>query len=335
MQYSFRQLAERLSAHAEAVCAYYLSNGRKNGRYWIVGNIQNAPGQSMWVRLTGPSYGPGAAGKWSDEATGEHGDLIDLIAINRNLADNRAIRDEVMTFLAEPRNLARPNLSPAPRNSSEAARRLFKGSKPITGTLAQVYLRDARGITAPLDFPALRYHPGCYYRGHDHADLQRLPALIAAATSLDGDITGLLRIYLAEDGLGKAPLSEPKSMMGFIRGNGVRLGVAREVMIAGEGLETMLSLKSLLPRMPMVAALSAGHLGALILPRGLSRLYIAVEANRAGRAASERLTLTAIKHGAEVRLLKTRLDDWNSELRQFRHDGAMQFLLPQLWQVDT
>ena len=32
----------------------------------------------MFVRLTGPA-GKGAAGKWTDAATGEHGDLLDLI----------------------------------------------------------------------------------------------------------------------------------------------------------------------------------------------------------------------------------------------------------------
>lgn len=334
MQHTFRQIAERLSAHAEAVCAYYLSNGRKNGRYWTVGNVQNDPGASMWVRLTGPSYGPGAAGKWSDEATGQHGDLIDLIALNRGLADVRSIREEVLTFLNESRNLTRPTLERAPRNSTEAARRLFKASKPARATLAEAYLH-ARGITLPLDFPALRFHPGCYYRGHDTADLQRLPALIAGVTSLDGNLTGLLRIYLAEDGKSKAPVSEPKLAMGNILGNGIRLGVAQHVMVAGEGLETMLALKTLLPSMPMVAAVSAGHLGALILPRGLARLYIAMEDNRAGRAASERLAISAIELGARVHLLRSAFDDWNSDLQRDGHVVAQARLVAQLAPPDV
>jgi hypothetical protein len=334
MQHTFRQLAERLSAHAEAVCAHYLSNGRKNGRYWTVGNVQNEPGASMWVRLTGPSYGPGAAGKWSDEATGEHGDLIDLIAMNRSLADARSIRAEVLTFLNEPRNLTRPSLERAPRNSTEAARRLFKASKPVRGTLAEVYLRS-RGITLPLDFAALRFHPGCYYRGNDTADLQRLPALIAGATSLDDDLTGLLRIYLGEDGKAKAPVTEPKLAMGNILGNGIRLGTANDVLAAGEGLETMLALKTLLPSMPMVAAVSAGHLGALILPRGLARLYIAMEDNRAGRAASERLSLNAMELGARVHLLRSAFDDWNTDLQREGLDAARARLARQLAPVDA
>lgn len=78
-------LARRLARHAEAVCRYYLPNGRRCGHYWLVGDVHNTRGRSLYVRLTGPDYGPGAAGKWSDAATGEHGDLLDLIAANRGV----------------------------------------------------------------------------------------------------------------------------------------------------------------------------------------------------------------------------------------------------------
>lgn len=74
------EIARRLSREAEAVCRHYLSNGRGQGRYWTVGDIENTPGSSLYVRLSGPDYGSGAAGKWTDAATGEHGDLLDLIA---------------------------------------------------------------------------------------------------------------------------------------------------------------------------------------------------------------------------------------------------------------
>ena len=69
-------LARRLAREAEAVCRHYLSKGRRCGRYWVIGDVMNTPGRSLYVRLQGPDYGPGAAGKWSDAATGEHGDLI-------------------------------------------------------------------------------------------------------------------------------------------------------------------------------------------------------------------------------------------------------------------
>jgi len=59
-------LARRLARDAEAVCRHYLSNGRRYGRYWLVGDVANTPGRSLFVRLTGPESGKGAAGKWTD-----------------------------------------------------------------------------------------------------------------------------------------------------------------------------------------------------------------------------------------------------------------------------
>ena len=44
------ELARRLSCEAEAVCRHYLSNGRRAGRYWLVGDVYNTPGRSLFVR---------------------------------------------------------------------------------------------------------------------------------------------------------------------------------------------------------------------------------------------------------------------------------------------
>ena len=59
-------LAHRLAREAEAVCRHYLSNGRRMGRYWIVGDVANTPGRSLYVRLYGPPSGKRAAGKWTE-----------------------------------------------------------------------------------------------------------------------------------------------------------------------------------------------------------------------------------------------------------------------------
>ena len=43
-------------------------------------------------------------------------------------------------------------------------------------------------------------------------------------------------------------------------------------MAAGEGIETVLSIRQVLPDMPMLAALSAAHLAAILFPDTLRRL---------------------------------------------------------------
>src|SRR5450755_1314975 len=140
------ELARRLARDAEAVCRHYLSNGRRQGRYWTVGDVRNTPGRSMFVRLSGPESGPGAAGHWADAASAEHGDLLDVIRETRGFIDFRDVADEARRFLrlprAEPDPPARTPHVPAPTGSPEAARRLFAMSQPIEGTLVETYLRD-------------------------------------------------------------------------------------------------------------------------------------------------------------------------------------------------
>ena len=59
-------LIRALAENAEGVCRAYLPAGRREGSYWIVGDLQNNPGRSLFVRLTGPASGPGAAGKFTE-----------------------------------------------------------------------------------------------------------------------------------------------------------------------------------------------------------------------------------------------------------------------------
>ena len=51
------ELARRLARDAEAVCRHYLDNGCRHGRYWVVGDVDNTPGRSLYVRLDGPDCG--------------------------------------------------------------------------------------------------------------------------------------------------------------------------------------------------------------------------------------------------------------------------------------
>jgi len=306
-------LARRLARHAEAVCRHYLPNGRRSGHYWLVGDVHNTRGRSLYVRLTGPDYGPGAAGHWTDAQSGEHGDLLDLIAANRGLGRFRDLSNEARGFLSLPP--PRTGLSPARAisGSAEAARRLFRAALPIAGSHAEAYLR-ARGITAPLDGMPLRYHPSLWYRRDRDGPREAWPALLAAVTDASGRITGVHRTWLDRTRPEKAPIPDPRRSMGQLLGNGVRFGRADDVVLAGEGIETVLSLKSLLPGMPMIAALSANHLAALEFMPELARLYVAQDRDMAGCLAAERLHRRGDAAGIEVRDLIPMRGDFNEDV---------------------
>lgn len=332
------ELARRLAREAEAVCRHYLSNGRRQGRYWIVGDVRNTPGRSMFVRLSGPECGPGAAGHWTDAASGEHGDLLDVIRESCGFVEFRDVAGEARRFLrlprAEPRRSPKPVRTPVPAGSMEAARRLIAMSQPIRRTLVEIYLGN-RGIKAVHDAGALRFHPRSYYRPDDGSPTETWPAMIAAVTDLAGRITGAHRTWLAPDGSGKAPVDTPRRAMGGLLGHAVRFGTADDVLAAGEGIETMLSLRCALPAMPMAAALSANHLAALLLPPTLRRLYIARDADAAGDMAVAALTQRAKAAGIEALVLSPRTGDFNEDLHAFGLDALRAALRIQLAPQDV
>ncbi|ESZ04438.1 toprim domain-containing protein [Mesorhizobium sp. M1005] len=337
---SASELARRLGEHAEAVCREYLSNGHRSGNYWIVGDVRNTRGRSMHVRLRANAKGP--AGRWVDEATSEFGDLLDVIRESCGLVNFRAVADEARRFLSVP--LPPPQAPGAQRQpaaapgSPEAARRLFGMSQPIAGTLAERYLAG-RGILLSTHERALRFHPGCYYRDLVTGETRTLPALIAAVTSLDGQITGLQRTWLDPSGQGKAQLADPRRSLGDLLGNGIWLGhqpgATVPVMAAGEGFETMASLRTVVPVLPVAAATSANHLAGLTFPPGCRRLYIAADADSAGRHGIERLSQRAGEAGILALVLQPQLGDFNDDLRHLGPAHLAAWLSDQLVPEDV
>lgn len=324
------ELSRRLSDHAEAVCRHYLSAGRRNGNYWQVGDVSNTPGRSLFVRLINSRKGP--AGKWTDAATGEHGDLLDIIRESSGLVSFSDVLAEAKNFLRLPRHQSRTQIirpdEPVVTGSPDAARRLLAITRSIPGTLAETYLRQ-RAIIRLSGTSALRFHPRCYHRPDNGGPTEIWPAMITAVTDLSGNITGAHRTWLALDGHGKAPLETPRKAMGNLLGNAVRFGIADDVMAAGEGIETVLSVRQIMPALPSAAALSAGHLQAMLFPPRLRRLYILMDRDDAGHAARMVLLDRAAAAGIEAIALLPHGADFNAELMARGVESLRANILPQ------
>ena len=240
--------------------------------------------------------------------------------------------------MPEPSNVVpRHRREKAPTGTPEAARRLFAASKSIAGTIVEAYLRK-RGLVTLRGYDALRFHPHCYYRPcEDDAAGTRAawPAMIAAVTDDDGTLTGVHRTWLDPATADKAPIATPRRAMGNLLGHGVRFGAAGDVMAAGEGIETMGSLRSVMPAMPMIAGLSAAHLAGLMFPPTLRRLYVARDDDPAGDAAMVRLTDRADSAGIEVVPLSPILADFNEDLRLLGDARLRTAVLAQLIGADA
>lgn len=339
MEHPASAIARNLAGQAERLCRRYLSNGRREGNYWQVGDVRNTPGRSLYVRLRDSPEGTGRAGKWTDAESGEHGDLLDIIRASTLTGTLAEALAEARRFLSLPDPPVSPGMKGTPdvsTGSPGAARRLLAICKSIAGTQVETYLRG-RGIPPMRGLGALHFHPRCWYRrsNDDRGDVpSAMPAMIAAVTDIAGNVTGAHRTWLTSDGSDKAPVAYPRRAMGHLLGHGVRFGIAAPVMAAGEGIESTLSLYAAVPTLPSIAALSSAHLAALAFPPSLRRLYVAREADPAGRKAFATLMRRAKQFGIDIRPLDSRLGDLNTDLRTIGLDAMRTHLLAQMQPED-
>ncbi len=90
-----------------------------------------------------------------------------------------------------------------------------------------------------------------------------------------------------------------------------------DILLVGEGIETVLSMAPLLPEASAIAALSAAHRFLLALPPKLATLLIARDNNPAERSAADHLNEQTEADGIAVQVLWPRLIDFNADLRQW------------------
>ena len=312
--------AAALAAHAEDVCRRYLPNGRRQGRYWCAGDVRGAQGRSLFVRLEPP----GPVGKWQDAALGIHGDLLDLIRLATGARSLREALAEARRFLAQP--LPPASSRPDAYDRTEAALNLWNRCQPIDRTQAEKYL-SARGIRR-CRFPALRFHDALPYRS-DAGGWRRYPAMIAAVAGDDGEIRGVHRTWLDPKRPAMANVAAPRKSLGRIHGFAVRFGepAAASTLLVGEGIETVLSLVTVLPDGALrtavpsgtfaAAALSAGGLGTFVPPLTTACLVIAQDRDEGGERASRRLQLRCTRLGIASTILLPAGNDFNDDLRSF------------------
>ena len=232
----------------------------------------------------------------TDAATNEHGDLLDLIRLHTGGSSLRHAMEEALAFLSLRQSTpANGGNRAGGYDREEAARRLWRRCRPIDGTHAEAYLH-ARAI-GHCRFPALRFHPDLLHR--DDNGIHRLPALVAAVTGDDGAVEGVQRTWLDPKRPTKANLTRPRKALGRVHGRAVRFGgsASGATLLAGEGIETVLSLVTAVPGIHAAAALSAGSLGAFEPPQDLALLVIARDKDVEGGHAANRLQRRCVERG--------------------------------------
>lgn len=240
--YSIEEIKDRLLAQIDQVVHHYAPPAAgaytDKGLYFTLnpGRADRSVG-SFCVHLSGPK-----AGRWNDYATGQKGDLIDLIGLSLGLSladafrearaflglehetpEIRRQRDHAAAAARERRKEAEQKAAWEARRKAKQALALWLSAEPkIAGTPVEHYLR-ARAIDLrqlgrqPM---ALRYHRSCTFH-HQAVDQQTgevhelrlaLPAMVAAIDNGRGETVAVHRTYLAigADGRwGKACIPDP------------------------------------------------------------------------------------------------------------------------------
>jgi DNA primase len=186
---------------------------------------------------------------------------------------------------------------------------LWAAAAPAQGTLAEAYLRS-RGITVELP-ESIRFA---------HLSLGRrtpMPALVAAVSTLDGDVRGVQRTFLSANPIGKAQLpgGKAKFSLGRVLGGAIRLGPAARSLIVTEGLEDGLTLLQKLGR-PVWVAAGAGMLSAMQLPDVVEAVVIGADDDEAGDRAARKAAEMFHASGRRVRIMRPApsYKDFNAEL---------------------
>ena len=306
-----------------------------------MGDVHNNAGKSLFVHLKGENIG-----RWEDKATGERGDLLDLIRHARGLPRLGHAMAEARRLLGiadPPRNAAPKAPAPAPTtaatpvpiadedvsSNTARARKLWERCRPLHETEGATYLH-ARGIS-DITHEALRFHPEVLYREDNltaHA-----PAIVAAIRGPDGTINAVHRTWLDAGGAGKANLPEPRKMLGPPRGQGVLFHperAARNDIVVGEGIETVLSVTTALPGSAGIATLSASVMAGIVIPDSLGRILIAVDRDTAGYPASLSLEARLREEGRPVRLILPQHGDFNDDLMALGAAGLREHIQAQL-----
>lgn len=131
---------------------------------------------------------------------------------------------------------------------------IWRGRRPLAGTVAETYLCEARGIRRGVfvDCPSLGFLPECKYwiAGDDDRPecIGAWPALVAALQHPSGKFAGVHMTYLLADGSDKVLLYErpgkrrsAKKVRGQPMGAAIHLTPARPWVVCGEGIETTLT----------------------------------------------------------------------------------------------
>ena len=128
----------------------------------------------------------------------------------------------------------------------------------------------------------------------------------------------------------KANLARPRKALGRVHGRAVRFGgsATGATLLAGEGIETVLSLVIAVPGIHAAADLSAGSLGTFEPPQDLALLVIARDKDVEGRHAANGLQHRCVERCIPSIVIVPYRSDLNDDLIAFGQETLAARIAP-------
>ena len=139
------------------------------------------------------------------------------------------------------------------------------------------------------------------------------------------------RIWLDPKRPAKGPISlRPRKAFGRVHGRAVRFGGSPcgAHLLAGKGIETVLSLVTAVPRIHAAATLSAGSHGAFEPPQDIALLVIARDKDMEDEHAANRLQHRCAERGIPSIVIVPDRSDLNDDLIAFGQETPVARIAP-------
>lgn len=308
VEITFTDIKNELQARIKQLVKELAPDGQFAGTYYMPRNPRRddkRPG-SFWIRVSGS-----AVGAWREEATGEKGDVIDLVTYLAGLADRKATREWCLSWLGWSRGVDRKKLETSrkasvykrqqeDREEKELAEKRARQAKAVfinaqklaAGDRVHAYLAS-RGI----DLGRLERLPGAlrFSPSMQHTDLDGVitdwPVMIAGMSNSAGDVAAVHRTYLDTASAGKAPVEPNKKIWPAFKGCVIRIAkgagnhspeeAARRGMTAPlvltEGIEDALAVAIAMPDMRIWAAASLANMANIPKLPCISELIVVAD----------------------------------------------------------
>lgn len=254
-------------------------------------------------------------GTWFNFETGEKGNLLHLIQTSLNVDFKSSLDyaakltgDNLRTMVpsgAKTKAESHEESDTTPTKTQMYARQIARESLPISGTLAEIYLKETRGINN-VSGQHIRFHPNVYTDKNEA--IKNRPALLCIARDKENIIQSVQAIYLDNNTLNKADINIKKKTFGANGGVGVMVspGVNKNaITYITEGIETGLSVRDAVQNERVLVSLGKQNMTS-IDPNLLTNKIVLCLDNDGRSIHNDKVILQTIErlklHGKEVEI---------------------------------